>query len=276
MGGQFYKLSCYYDTKKAHQQQDAELEVNEGCVVLQRILTKVPSSCYTKVRGVNGIIAMAYSVAIGQQAMHYGWSTSNHISMMFPVAGSAETIVSYIMSDYLMSTIDLPPREYNYVDIYEYLVNPGYYFSQMIIFPTKTYLSTIIVASKTLVIMQSQLFVLKFGKYQKHFLTIESDVSKELLTSSSVMYFKMVKSSCERLQFPYINASIMKITHNKTSELYTVFQLLDAPIYMAFNEQNYIEFTYVINSSCHIHLKYHTEYLKVNNIRSCNQIKVFL
>ena len=275
MGGQFYKLSCYYDTKKGQQLQDAELEVNEGCVVLQRILTKVPSSSYTKVRGVNGIITMAYSVAIGQQAMHYSWSTSNFISMMFPVAGSAETIFSYNMSDHLMTTIDLPPREYNYVNIYEYLVNSGYYFSQMMIIPTKTYLSTI-VASNTLVIMQSQLFVLKYGKYQKHFLTIESDVSKELLKSSSVMYFKMVKSSCERLQFPYINASIWKVTHNKSSKLYTVFQLLDAPIYMAFNEQNYVEFTYVINSSCHIHLKYHTEYLKVNNIRSCNQKKVFL
>ena len=216
---------------------------------------------------------MTYSVAIGKQAMHYSFPTSNYISMMFPVAGSAEEIFRYEISDHLMTTIDLPPREYGYVNRYEYLVNSGYYFSQMVIVPRKTITNTI-VAGDTLVIQQSQLFVLKYGRYEKRIIQIESDVSAELLTSSSVMYFKWFKASCKRLQHPSIIASIRKISPNKTTELFTVFQLQDASIYMAFIEQNYIEFTYVINSSCSIHLNYHTEYLKVNNIRGCNQIEV--
>ena len=270
MAGQFYTLSCYKDKKTI---SEADLEVKEGCVVLQRVLSKVPSICYTKVRGVHGIINMTYSAAIGKQAMHYHFSTSNYVSMMFPVAGTSETMFKYNISDHLMTTIDLPLQEYNYVHTYEYLVNSGYYFSQMMIVSTRR-LTMTIVASETIVKLQSQLFVLKYGDYHRHNLKIASDVSNELFTSSSVMYFKMIQTSCKKLYFPYIRALTTKTTHNKSSVLYTVFQLLGEPIYMAFIEQKRIEFTYVIYLSCNIYLKYHTEYLKANNIRSCNDIKV--
>ena len=222
------------------------------------------------------MINMTYSAAIGLQAMHYSFSTSNYISMMSTEPESSEEIFTYHQSDHLMTTIDLPPKEYGYVNTFEYLVNSGYYFSQMIIVPTRTYLSTI-VAGNTIVKLQSQFFVLKHGKFEQHRLQIESDVSQELLTSSSVMYIKMIKASCKRLQYPYIQASILKASPNRSSELSTVFQLLDSPIYMALIEQSYIIFTYVIlNQSCSIHLKYHTEYLKNKDIRSCNHIKVFI
>ena len=222
------------------------------------------------------MINMTYSAAIGRQAMHYSFSTSNYISMMFTEPESSEEIFTYHQSDHLMTTIDLPPKEYGYVHMFEYLVNSGYYFSQMMIVPTRTYLSTI-VAGRTIVKLQSQLFVLKHGKFQEHHLQIESDVSQELQTSSSVIYIKMIKASCKRLQYPYITASIWKVSPNKSSKLSTVFQLLDSPIYMALIEQKYIIFTYVIlNQSCSIHLKYHTEYLKNNNIGSCNHMKVFI
>ena len=146
----------------------------------------------------------------------------------------------------------------------------------MVIIPTRRFTSTI-VAGDTFVKLRSQFFVLKYGKHLKHHLQIESDVNKALLTSSVVMYFKIVKASCKRLYFPYIKASIRKITHNKSSELYTVFQLLDVPIYMALIEQNYVKFTYVIsNKNCSINLNYQTEYLNANHIRSCNQTEVFL
>ena len=274
MAGQLYTLDCFYKDKQSV--FEAELLVYSGCVVIQRVLSTVPSTSYTKIRGVHGIINMTYSAAIGLQAMHYSFSTSNYISMMYAEPESSEEIFRYEISDHLMTTIDLPPKEYGYVNRFEYLVNSGYYFSQMMIVSTRTYFSTI-VSSNAYLKLQSQLIVLKYGKFQKHYLTIESDVSQELHTSSSVMYFKMIKASCKRLENPHIKASIMKLTPKMESELYTVFQLLDSPIYIALIEQNYVTFTYVIlNQGCSIHLKYHTEYLNVNNIRSCNQIKVCL